>query len=207
MWRAGERVRAQERVGKKSELKNRNSLSSFFIKNVKSKMLTHASNWSFIASCFAASAAREHGLERRAEWRGMGNGMRMEWVLSFAVKFENQAAVDGDGDSVLQKPLRASTRRSKTQENYKKISKHSENRENPLYTTNGIRPNCLKKLKYTFFFWKFPFCVGIFCSECVCAVFSFDSHISKIYCLRPCGLHSRTCFMQILRPPGSWFKK
>jgi len=144
-------------------------------------MLTHASNWSFIASCFAASAAREHGLERRAEWRGMGNGMRMEWVLSFAVKFENQAAVDGDGDSVLQKPLRASTRRSKTQENYKKISKHSENRENPLYTTNGIRPNCLKKLKYTFFFLEISILRWYFLQwVCVRGFFFWQSYFENI---------------------------
>jgi len=49
----------------------------------------------------------------------MGNGMRMEWVLSFAVKFENQAAVDKR--SVLQKPLRASTRRSKNTGKLQKI--------------------------------------------------------------------------------------
>lgn len=111
----------------------------------------------------------------------MGNGMRMEWVLSFAVKFENQAAVDGDGDSVLQKPLRASTRRSKTQENYKKISKHSENRENPLYTTNGIRPNCLKKLKYTFFFFgNFHFAL-VFFAVSVCARFFLLTVIFRKY--------------------------
>jgi len=54
----------------------------------------------------------------------MGNGMRMEWVLSFAVKFENQAAVDKR--SVLQKPLRASTRRSKNTGKLQKNSKHSQ---------------------------------------------------------------------------------
>jgi len=97
------------------------------------------------------------------EWNGF-------WVLLWNLKTKRQSTNAACYKSHCER-LRGAR---KTQENYKKFETQptrSENREKSQYTIYGIRPDSSEKLIVIFFFWEFPFCVRIFCSECVCAVF------------------------------------